>query len=110
VTPPRWPDLGAWPIAAFARGILAMDGRPVPLAPGEIDRLRADDGALVPHAGSVPVHRAFTPGQSVRVLAGPFREFVAELDAIDRAGARITVQLFGRPTPVPLPLTWLEAA
>lgn len=110
VTPPRWPTFDVWPLATFARGILAMDGQPVPLAPGEIERLLAEDGEVVPHVASVPVRRAFTPGQSVRVLAGAFRDFEATLDAVDEAGARITVQLFGRPTPVPLPLTWLEAA
>lgn len=87
-----------------------MAGEPVPLAHGEIDRLRAEDGMAVPYDGSVPLHRAFMAGDQVRVLAGPFRDYTATLDSIDEAGAHITVQLFGRPAEVPLPLTWLEAA
>lgn len=103
----RWPDLAARPFAPLVHGVLAMSGRPVPLAPGEIDRLRAEDGQL---AGATPVHRAFVPGQRVRVLAGAFRDYEAEIGAIDEDGAHITVQLLGRPASVPLPLTWLEAA
>jgi transcription antitermination factor NusG len=110
VQPPYWPRWDSWPLERCITGILSMAGRPVALAPGEMARLRAEDGAIVPHAGSVPVHRAFALGQSVRVLAGPFRDHIAALDAIDERGAHITVQLFGRPAQVPLPLTWLEAA
>lgn len=111
VTPPGWPDLTAWPFTALIRGILSMNGQPVPLAPGEVDRLRSEDGTAVPPVMSVPLHRAFVVGQRVRVLAGPFRDFVADLDAVDEGGASITVQIFGRPTPVrELPLAWLEAA
>lgn len=107
--PPGWPPLQAWPFSTFIRGILGMDGSPVPLAPGEIDRLRAEDGTAVPPVASVPLHRAFTAGQRVRVLAGPFLDFEVDIDAIDDGGADITVQVFGRPTPLRgLPLTLLE--
>jgi transcription antitermination factor NusG len=109
-TPPLWPDWNAWPVSRFIRGVLSMAGEPVPLARGEIERLRAEDGLAVPHVSSVPVHRAFAAGDQVHVMAGAFRGFAATLDSIDEAGAHITVQLFGRPAEVPLPLTWLEAA
>lgn len=98
------------PQSRFVRAILSMDDVPIPLASGEIERLRRESRRSVAHVDSVPLHRAFEAGQSVRVVAGAFRDFYATLDAIDEAGAHITVQLFGRPTPVPLPLTWLEAA
>lgn len=109
-TPPRWPDWSAWPLAGLIRGILAMAGEPVPLAPGEIERLRAEDGTTVSHEDSVPLHRAFAAGQSARLTAGAFRGFTAVLDAIDEDGAHMTVRIFGRPTPIVQPLTWLEAA
>lgn len=106
-TPPRWPVWGRWPLSMI-RGVLGMDGEPVPLAQGEFQRLLAEDGTTVVPAASL--HRAYVPGMQVRVRHGPFESFEATLDMIDEAGARITVQLFGRPTPAPLPLTWLEAA
>lgn len=107
VAPPRWPVLTARPFDRYARGILAMSGRPVALAPGEIERLKAEDGRS---ASATPTHKAFVAGQSVRVLGGAFRDYEGTIDAIDGDGAHITVQLLGRPASVPLPLNWLEAA
>lgn len=85
-----------------------MDGEPVALAPGEIERLRAEDGTVVVPVTSL--HRAFVPGMRVRVRHGPFERFEAVLDAVDEGGAHLTLQIFGRPTPVTQPLAWLEAA
>ena len=110
IEPPRWPPFSRWPFAQYVRGILTMSGRPVPLVAGEIERLIAEDGVSVPHVNSVPVHKALVEGQPARVTAGAFREFVARIDALDGSGARISVQLFGRPCDVRLPLTWLEPA
>jgi transcription antitermination factor NusG len=105
----RWPQWREWPLANLIRGVLSMQDRPVPLAPGEIERLRAEDGAAV--ASGVPsLHRAFAAGQAVRIVRGAFRDFTARIEVIDDSGARIEVQIFGRPTAVTLPLTWLKAA
>ena len=105
-TPPRWPPLTALPLSKWVRGILVMDGRPVPLAPGEFERLRAEE-AVPP---TVSLHKGLMVGQQVRVRHGPFSGFTARLDAIDEQGAAMTVHMFGRPTPVRQPLGWLEAA
>jgi len=110
VCPPRWPDLEAWPLSSLTRGFLKMAGQPVPLAPGEIERLMAEDGRHVPHTSSVPACRAFAAGDRVRVLGGAFRDFVGELDAIDGRGAHLSVLLLGRRLRLPLPLTWVEHA
>lgn len=108
--PPLWPAWDSWPLNRYLRsGPLMMDGRPVPLAPGELERLQAEDGAAVV-SGVPPLHRAYVVGQEVRVAQGAFRDFTVRIDAIDDAGAHTTVQIFGRPTVVKLPLTWLEAA
>jgi transcription antitermination factor NusG len=110
VCPPQWPDLSARPFVTFIRGVLAMDGVPVPLAPREIERLKAEDGTTVPHVGSVPTRKSFAPGQAARILAGPFQAFVVVIEAISADGAKASVPLFGRQAEVVLPLTWLEAA
>jgi transcription antitermination factor NusG len=109
VTPPHWPALARWPLNRFLRGVLSMDGMPLPLATGEFERLQAEDGAAVA-SGVSPLHRAFMTGQEVRVTSGAFRDFTVRIDALDDDGAHTTVQIFGRPTAVTLPLTWLEAA
>jgi transcription antitermination factor NusG len=107
ICPPGWPDLSARP---FIRGVLAMDGVPVPLAPREIERLKAEDGTTVPHVGSVPTRKSFAPGQAARILAGPFQEFIVVIESIGEAGARASVPVLGRQADVVLPLTILEAA
>jgi transcription antitermination factor NusG len=109
ITPPRWPDLLSWPLASFRLGVLTMNGQPVPLAPGEIERLQAEDGTAV-IGGAPPLHRAFLIGQEVRVINGAFRGFEVRIEALDEQGAHTTVQIFGRPSAVTLPLTWLKAA
>jgi transcription antitermination factor NusG len=110
IVPPDWPDLTNWPLANLVRGILGMAGVPVPLAPGEIERLMADDGRPVPHDQSVPVHRAFVAGDQVRVMAGGWRDWVVRLDAIDEQGAHVALAILGRRAKAVLPLEWLEAA
>jgi transcription antitermination factor NusG len=109
IAPPLWPPLTKWPLNRYLRGVLALGGQPVPLAPGEMERLQAEDGAAV-ESRAAPLHRAFVAGQAVRVLGGPFQDFEVRIDAIDGAGAHLTVQIFGRPTAVKLPLTWLGPA
>jgi transcription antitermination factor NusG len=110
VTPPEWPCWRDWPLDRYITGMLALDGKPALLAAGEIERLQAEDGTLVPHDGSVPTHKAFMAGMYVRVMAGAFRDFTLRIDNIDDDGAHGTLPIFGRLTAVTLPLTWLEAA
>ena len=110
VAPPQWPDWRSWPLAALIRGVLGMGGCPVPLAPGEVERLMAEDGRTVIPAASVPLHRAFAAGQTVRVRAGAWRDWTVRLDAIDDDGAHFEVPLLGRRVRASAPLQWLEAA
>jgi transcription antitermination factor NusG len=110
VRPPHWPDFRAWPLDTFYRGILGMDGTPVPLATGAIERLMAEDGCHVPHRSSVPACRALAVGDLVRVLGGAFRDFEGVIEVIDELGAHLSVPLLGRRLRLPLPLTWVEHA
>jgi transcriptional antiterminator NusG len=52
----------------------------------------------------------FKPGQKVRIVDGPFSEFVGEVDEIDmdRAKVRVLVPFFGRDTPVELDFLQVE--
>jgi transcription antitermination factor NusG len=87
-----------------------MAGRPVPLAPGEIERLMAEDGRHVPHTSSVPARRAFAAGETVRVLGGAFRDFEGVIEVIDELGAHLSIELLGRRLTLPVPLTGVEHA
>lgn len=108
--PPLWPAWDSWPLNRYLRsGPLMMGGRPVPLAPGEMERLRAEDGAAVV-SGVPPLYRAFTAGQVVRVIGGAFADNTIRIEAIDEDGAHATIDIFGRPTTVRLQLNWLKAA
>lgn len=103
----QWPRVRALP---FVLGVLGIGGRPVALAPGEVERMRADDGKIVPHVSSVPTHRAIVPGQTVRIAAGPFRDWVVKVERISRRGAHATLNFLCAQHELELPLEWLEAS
>jgi len=52
----------------------------------------------------------FKPGQKVRIIDGPFNEFIGVVDEIDmeRAKVRVLVSFFGRETPVELDFLQVE--
>ena len=73
--------------------------RPVPLENKEVDSI------LNQMVSDVPRMRVgYTVGQSVRIVDGPFADFIGTVDTIDsEAGKiRVLVSFFGRDTPVEL--------
>jgi transcriptional antiterminator NusG len=52
----------------------------------------------------------FKPGQKVRIIDGPFNDFLGVVDEIDmdKAKARVMVSFFGRDTPVELDFLQVE--
>ena len=52
----------------------------------------------------------FTVGQSVRVIDGPFMDFVGQVDEInlEKGRVRVLVSFFGRETPVELDFLQVE--
>ncbi len=51
----------------------------------------------------------FSEGETVRVIEGPFASFVGTVEAINEKGKiRVSVSIFGRPTPVELDFTQVE--
>src|SRR5262249_37326198 len=78
--------------------LVSCNGRPAPVPVGVIESLRGrSDGDLVQFdAGLVE-------GQSVRLLSGPFADFVGTLERLDDAGrVRVLLEMMG--TAVPLSL------
>ena len=86
-------------------GFVGMGSKPIPLQENEfkhiIQRMEAD-------APRITV--TFKVNQKVRIIDGPFNDFigtVTEIDA-DRAKVRVMVSFFGRETPVELDFLQVE--
>ena len=80
-------------------GFVASGNKPVPLQEEEVGRIMKQMEAEAPR-----VKVGFRQGQSVRVIDGPFIDFIGTVDEIDAEKGKIKVllSLFGRETPVEL--------
>jgi transcriptional antiterminator NusG len=80
-------------------GFVSADSKPVPLQADEVSRIMKQMEEEVPK-----VKVGFRKGQSVRVIDGPFIDFMGIVDDIneDRGKVKVMLFLFGRETPVEL--------
>ncbi len=88
-------------------GFVGMGNTPTPL------RTEAVQGILRRMEATAPQVRAtFKPGQKVRIIEGPFADFIGVVDDIDeeRTKVRVLVSFFGRETPVELDFLQVEKA
>jgi transcriptional antiterminator NusG len=86
-------------------GFVGMGNVPTPLRPEEVAQILRRMEAEAPK-----VKVTYKPGQKVRIVDGPFNDFigtVAEID-MDRAKVRVMVSFFGRETPVELDFLQVE--
>jgi transcriptional antiterminator NusG len=86
-------------------GFVGMGNVPTALRPEEVAQILRRMEAEAPK-----VKVTFKPGQKVRIVDGPFNDFVgtvAEID-MDRAKVRVMVSFFGRETPVELDFLQVE--
>ena len=88
-------------------GFVGMGNEPTPLRPEEVEAILRRMEAEAPK-----IRVAFKPGQKVRIIDGPFNEFIGQVDEIDmgRAKVRVMVSFFGRETPVELDFLQVEKA
>lgn len=81
--------------------------RPSPISQQEVDAItqRIQDGVEKPKPKVL-----FEVGQRVRVIEGPFNDFDGIVDEVnyERSKVRISVQIFGRDTPVELGFNQIE--
>lgn len=87
--------------------------RPLPITQREVDAMMAQVGGASEEGGAVkkPKPRIeFDVGQQVRVNEGPFADFNGAVEYVDyeRNKLRVTVQIFGRETPVELEFNQVE--
>ena len=90
-------------------GFLGTTGNPVPVSDKEIDKIMGNikEGLLVPQPSLT-----FEIGEQVKVCEGPFSSFsglVEEVDE-DKSRLKVSVSIFGRPTPIELEYDQVEKA
>lgn len=90
-------------------GFLGPQGKPMPMADAEVNRILS----RVDEAGEQAAPRSlitFEVGENVNVTDGPFEGFSGMVEEVDEAANRlkVTVSIFGRPTPVELEYTQVQ--
>jgi len=101
-------DEDSWYVVRNTPGVTGFVGagaRPVPLEDSEVEAILKQMEAEAPK-----VKVTFTRGQTVRVIDGPFADFIGNVDNLnyDKGKARILVSFFGRETPVELDFLQIE--
>lgn len=86
-------------------GFVGMGNDPTPLRPEEVKAIMDRMESGVPKFVVT-----FKPGQKVRIVDGPFNDFVGTVAAIDvdKSKVRVMVNFFGRDTPVELDFEQVE--
>ena len=87
-------------------GFLGAQGKPMPMRDEEVNLILHRTGEGGAEAAPRNLIR-FDVGETVNVTDGPFEGFSGTVEEVDDAAARIkvTVSIFGRPTPVELEFT-----
>jgi transcriptional antiterminator NusG len=98
----------AWFVVRNTPGVTGFVGsgtRPVPLEPPEVKRILRQMRVEAPK-----VKVGFVVGQSVRIVDGPFQDFVGQVDDInlEKGKVKVLVSFFGRETPVELDFQQVE--
>jgi transcriptional antiterminator NusG len=86
-------------------GFVGMGNQPTALRPEEVSSILKRMEAEAPK-----IKVTYKAGQKVRIIDGPFNEFIGVVDGIDmeRAKVRVLVSFFGRETPVELDFLQVE--
>ena len=88
-------------------GFLGTTGNPARVSDKEIDKILGNikEGSLVPE----PVV-SFDIGEQVKVCEGPFASFTGLVEEVDEEKSRlkVSVSIFGRPTPIELEYNQVE--
>ena len=90
-------------------GFLGTTGTPVAVPDQEIDKIMGNikEGSLSPEP-----RLSFDIGEQVKVCEGPFASFTGLVEEVDEEKLRlkVSVSIFGRPTPIELEYNQVEKA
>lgn len=103
-------DEDSWYVVRNTPGVTGFVGsgnKPIPLRPEEVDKILKRMDAEAPK-----IKVSFKVGQKVRIVEGPFEDFMGTVDEIDldRARVKVLVSFFGRETPIELDFLQVERA
>lgn len=88
-------------------GFLGTTGIPAPVPEKEINKImeRIEEGTLAPK-----IQVTFDIGEQVKVCEGPFASFSGLVEEVDeeRSRLKVSVSIFGRPTPIDLEYNQVE--
>lgn len=92
----------SWLVVRTTPGVTAFVGignRPTPLSEKEVDAIVKFSQLQAPKFKA-----AFSQGEAVKIIDGPFADFLGTVDSIDEAHGKlkVLVSIFGRETPVEL--------
>ena len=90
-------------------GFLGTTGTPVPVSDQEIDKILGNikEGSIAPEPSMT-----FEVGEQVKVCEGPFASFSGLVEDVDedKSKLKVSVSIFGRPTPIELEFNQVEKA
>ncbi len=103
-------DEDSWYVVRNTPGVTGFVGsgnKPTALRPDEVDKILRRMDAEAPK-----IKVSFKVGQKVRIVEGPFEDFMGTVDEIDvdRARVKVLVNFFGRETPIELDFLQVERA
>jgi transcription termination/antitermination protein NusG len=86
-------------------GFVGSGAKPTPLSKEEVDKILKRMEAEQPR-----IKVSFRIGETVRIIEGPFADFMAVVDELypDRGKVRVLVSFFGRETPVEMDFLQVE--
>lgn len=88
-------------------GFLGGNGKPAAIPEREVHRLlkQVEEGSVAKE-----VEVAFEVGEQVKIMEGPFETFTGVVEDVDlvKRKVKISVSIFGRPTPVELEFNQIE--